>query len=140
MFQMQDIDDRLRFGPFELNLVTLELRREGTYVHLAPQPAKLLALLATRRGEMVSHEEIREHVWGKLSVEADAGLHTCIRQIRHALKDEAGSPKYVETISRRGYRFIGVQVPEERERVVFARHRDLLRKQAEALVAEQAAS
>src|SRR5262245_33543891 len=97
----------LRFGPFELDIATSELRQRGVPVHLQQQPAKVLGLLLLRAGELVSLEEIRGHVWGHDTfVNFDQGLNFCIKEIRAALGDSADEPRYVETLPRRGYRFI----------------------------------
>jgi DNA-binding winged helix-turn-helix (wHTH) protein len=97
----------LRFGPFELDLETVELRRAGRRVRLPLQPARVLCLLATRHGHLVTREEIRAHLWGaETFVDADLGLNYCVNAIRSALRDSARAPRYVETLPRRGYRFI----------------------------------
>lgn len=97
----------LRFGPFELDLETVELRRVGRKVRLPLQPARVLCLLAARRGHLVTREEIRAHLWGSdTSVDTDLGLNYCVSAIRSALRDSARAPRYVETLPRRGYRFI----------------------------------
>jgi DNA-binding winged helix-turn-helix (wHTH) protein/Tfp pilus assembly protein PilF len=97
----------LRFDPFELDLSTLELRRSGRLVRLQHQPARVLALLARRAGEAVAREEIRREVWGTDTfVDFEHGLNFCIRQVRAALEDDAAAPRFVETLPRRGYRFI----------------------------------
>src|SRR4051794_13694934 len=76
-------------------------------VRVAPQPFKLLLLLTSRPGELVTREEIREAIWGKEThVDFDQGLNVCVRQIRAAISDDAATPRYVETLPRRGYRFI----------------------------------
>ena len=73
---------------------------------LEPQPAALLVLLATRAGELVTHAEIRQHLWGAdTHVNYREGVHYCARQIRLALGDAARAPRYIETVPRRGYRF-----------------------------------
>lgn len=96
-----------RFGAFELDLRVGELARDGRRVRLSPQPFKLLALLVERAGELVTREEIRLHLWGEDTfVEFDRALAFSIGQIRSALGDAAGSPRYVLTVPRRGYRFI----------------------------------
>jgi len=96
-----------RFGLFEFDLVALELRRSGRSMRLAPQPARALAALLRRHGEIVTREELAEGVWGtETFVDFDQGLNFCIRQIRGALGDSAESPRYVETLPRRGYRFV----------------------------------
>jgi eukaryotic-like serine/threonine-protein kinase len=97
----------LRFGQFELDLHTRELRRAGMLVKIQHQPLKVLALLAAHAGELVTREELREQIWGgDTYVDFDQGLNFCIKQIRAALGDQADTPRYVETLPRRGYRFI----------------------------------
>jgi DNA-binding winged helix-turn-helix (wHTH) protein/TolB-like protein len=96
-----------RFGQFEFDAATGELTRGGTPVRLQPQPARVLALLVERAGAIVTRDEIRRHVWGQETfVDFERGLNFCIAQIRSALGDTADSPRYVETIPKRGYRFI----------------------------------
>jgi len=98
---------RVRFGLFHFDPATGELSREGTPIRLQPQPARVLALLLERPGEIVSREELRRHVWGNETfVDFERGLNFCIAQIRSALGDSADSPRYVETVPKRGYRFI----------------------------------
>lgn len=98
---------RLVFGDCELHTDSGELFRSGERVALQYQPAELLELLARRAGEVVSREEIRERIWGtETYVDAEQGINYCIRQIRQALDDEATDPRYVETVPRRGYRFV----------------------------------
>jgi eukaryotic-like serine/threonine-protein kinase len=97
----------LRFAAFELHPATGELRHAGDVVKLAPQPFKVLELLARRRGEVVTRVEIRDHVWtGDTFVDFDQGLNFCIRQIREVLGDTADAPQFIETLPRRGYRFL----------------------------------
>ncbi len=97
----------LRFGVFELDLDAQELRRAGILIRLQPQPFRALALLVSRAGQIVTRDELRHLLWGdKTFVDFDLGLNYCIRQIRAALGDVAQSPRYVETVTRRGYRFI----------------------------------
>lgn len=97
----------LRFGPFELDAESLELRRSGRKIRLPLQPTRVLCLLAARPGHLVTREEIRAHLWGRDTfVDADLGLNTCVKAIRAALRDSARAPRYVETLPRRGYRFI----------------------------------
>jgi DNA-binding winged helix-turn-helix (wHTH) protein len=97
----------LRFGVFELNLDTEELRRSETSIKLAPQPFRLLAILASHAGQIVTREEIKEHLWGEETyVDFEQGMNQCIRQIRTVLGDNADNPLYVETLPRRGYRFL----------------------------------
>jgi len=97
----------LRFGPFELDERTSELRKDGAIVRLPPQPARVLALLARQSGHVVTREEIRQRIWyGDTFVDFDQGLNFCIRQIREALGDGAERPTFIETLPRRGYRFL----------------------------------
>jgi len=98
---------RLVFDGFELRLDSGELLRDGSPVAtLQPQPARVLELLAGRSGEVVGREEIRQLVWGESFVDFDASLNFCVKQIRRALGDSATSPRYLETLPRRGYRFL----------------------------------
>jgi len=98
----------LRFGVFEMDIRSGELRRNGAIVRLQPQPFKVLALLAGRPGEVVTREEIQAEVWpAGTFVDFEQSLNFCIRQIRAALGDSAVSPRYVETLPRRGYRWVG---------------------------------
>ncbi len=95
------------FGPYRLDLGTGELCRSDVPVKLQPQPAKLLVLLVERAGELVTRDEIRRSVWGtETFVDFDQSVNFCVRQIRTALHDNADAPCYVETLPRRGYRFI----------------------------------
>jgi DNA-binding winged helix-turn-helix (wHTH) protein len=97
----------LRFGPFELDTRSGELRRGGARVRIRPQPAAVLACLAERSGAFVSREELRRQIWGdRTFVHFDQGLNSCIKQVRHALGDHRGAPIYLETLPRRGYRFL----------------------------------
>jgi TolB-like protein/DNA-binding winged helix-turn-helix (wHTH) protein/Tfp pilus assembly protein PilF len=96
-----------RFDAFEFELTTLELRRQGRRVRLAPQPARVLTALVTRPGELVTREELKPAVWTEGTfVEFDQGLTFCIKRLRAALMDDARDPRFIETIPKRGYRFI----------------------------------
>ena len=102
-----DGGEPLRFGVFELDLRAGELRRAGVLVRLSDQPFRLLSLLATRTGELVGRDEIRERLWGPdVHVEFDQGINTVVREVRRALRDDASSPRFVATVPRRGYRFV----------------------------------
>jgi len=97
----------VRFAEFELDLRGGELRTNGIPVRLQPQPAKILALLVRRRGETVTRNEIVQEVWGSDTfVDYEQGLNFAIRQIRSALGDDAERPLYIETVPKRGYRFV----------------------------------
>ena len=97
-----------RFGVFEMDLGSGELRKSGVVVHLQPQPFSLLAMLTARPGEVVTRQEMREDLWpdGTL-VDFEQSLNFCVRQIRLALADSAQTPHFVETLPRRGYRWVG---------------------------------
>lgn len=97
---------RLFFEDFELRLDSGELLQRGAPVKLQPQPAKVLEVLAGRSGEVVGREEIRQLVWGDSFVDFDASLNFCVKEIRRALGDSATSPRFIETVPRRGYRFL----------------------------------
>jgi TolB-like protein/DNA-binding winged helix-turn-helix (wHTH) protein len=105
----------LRFGVFELDLDAVELRKAGVLIRLQPQPCKVLALLVSQPGRLVTREELRRELWGNETfVDFEQGLNYCIRQIRAVLGDDAQTPRYVETLRRRGYRFIApLEAPPE---------------------------
>lgn len=95
------------FGGFEFDPASGELSREGRRVRLEPQPAKVLALLVERAGELVSRDELRVHLWGEETyVDFERGLRYCIAHVRGALGDSADSPRFIETLPRRGYRLL----------------------------------
>jgi DNA-binding winged helix-turn-helix (wHTH) protein len=97
----------LRFGVFELDPKSGELRKNGALVKLQPQPFKVLALLASRPRQVITREEIREQIWGsERFVDFERGLNFCVKQIRAALGDDAERPRYIETLPKRGYRFL----------------------------------
>ena len=100
-------ESRLRFETFELNLHTRELHNNGSLVHLQSQPMRLLALLASHPGELVTRETIQEELWrdGEF-VEFEHSINTAIMRIRKALNDTADPPRIVQTLPRRVYRFI----------------------------------
>ncbi|MGE0133402.1 MAG: winged helix-turn-helix domain-containing protein [Blastocatellales bacterium] len=105
----------VKFGLFDFDPVTGELKKGEIPINLQAQPAKVLGLLIHRAGELVKRQEIQQHVWGDNFVEFDQGLNFCIRQIRMALGDQADAPVYIETVPRQGYRFIApVSLPETR--------------------------
>jgi DNA-binding winged helix-turn-helix (wHTH) protein len=98
----------LTFGPYRLDTRSLELRRDGRRIRLRPQPCRVLALLAARAGELVTREELKAALWPEgVHVRFDVGLNSCLKQIRSALGESVGSPQMIETLTRRGYRFIG---------------------------------
>jgi len=104
----------LRFGVFELDRRSGELRREGLRVRLQEQPLRILEALLDARGEPVTREALRQRLWpDETFVDFDSGLNRAINRLRAALGDEADNPRFVETLERRGYRFIApVGAPE----------------------------
>lgn len=96
----------LRFDVFELDTAAGELRRQGDRVKLPPQPLRVLELLVRRGGEVLTRNDIRERIWSDSFVDFEQGLNFCIRQIREALGDTADAPRFIETLPRRGYRFL----------------------------------
>ena len=97
----------LGFGSFEVDLAAGELRREGRKVRLQDQPLRLLVLLLERAGEVVTREELRNALWpADTFVDFDHSLNTAVKKLREALGDAAEAPRYVETVARRGYRFL----------------------------------
>jgi len=96
------------FGPYEVDLRTQEIRREGTLVRLSGQPFQILEVLLSRPGELISRDELQQRLWpGASVVDCTHGLNAAINKLREALGDSAISPRYVETLPRRGYRFVG---------------------------------
>jgi cholera toxin transcriptional activator len=97
----------VRFGTFELDLAAGELSRNGSRLKLQEQPFQVLAALVARPGEVVTREELRQKLWpSDTFVDFDHSLNTAINKVREALGDSASTPRYVETLARRGYRFI----------------------------------
>lgn len=96
----------LRFGVFEADLSAGELRRNGHRLKLQEKPFQLLALLLERPGEVLTKEELQERLWPDVAVDADAGLGEAVFKLRKALDDSAQTPRYIETLPKRGYRFI----------------------------------
>ncbi len=98
----------LRFDSFELDVRAGELRKAGVRLRLQGQPIQVLATLLNSAGELVTREELQAQVWpAETFVDFDHGLHNSIARIREVLGDSAGTPRYIETLPRRGYRFIG---------------------------------
>jgi len=102
-----DSGERFRFRDFELDVPGYELRRQGRPVRLERQPMDLLLLLLEHRQELVSREDMAKRLWGsEVFTDPDAGIHTAILKIRQVLGDSRESPRFVETVPGRGYRFI----------------------------------
>ena len=106
---------RVRFGLFEANFQTGELRKEGVKIRLGRQPLKLLALLLERPGQLRTRDEIRQQLWGNnVFVNFDQSLNKAVHQLRDALRDNAADPRYIQTIPERGYKFIYLSQPPTR--------------------------
>src|ERR1700723_2377987 len=107
MHEAHQFRGRLRFGVFELDLRSGELRKHGLRVRLQEQPFRLLEMLLEHAGEVVTREELqKKRLPADTFVDFDHGLNKAINKIREALGDSAESPRFVETVSRRGYRFL----------------------------------
>ena len=109
----------IRFGAFELDAAG-ELRKSGIALKLHPQPFRVLLLLAERPGEIVTREEIRRLLWGDNTfVDFERGINFCVNQIRSVIGDDAERPRYIETLPRRGYRFIAsITIAESTKQVL----------------------
>src|SRR5579862_6985760 len=116
MDQMNGAPRRVRFGVFEADLPGGQITKQGKRISLQEQPFRLLAMLLERPGELVTREEVRQRLWPNTIVDFDHGLNKAINKIRDALGDSADKPRFVETVARRGYRFLAdVQVVDRLE-------------------------
>src|SRR3954462_10091278 len=111
---------KIRFGVFEADLRAGELRKFGIRIKLQSQPFKLLTILISRAGEIVTREELQRELWGSETVvNFDHSLGTAVNKVREALGDSAENPRYIETLAKRGYRFVApVQVLDAPESAV----------------------
>ncbi|SEB84044.1 TolB amino-terminal domain-containing protein [Rhizobiales bacterium GAS188] len=107
-FAMQAIDPsrRFRFGVFEVDLRSGGLTKNGLRRNLQEQPFQVLSMLLEKPGELVTREELRGRLWARTVVDFDHGINKAISKIRHALGDSAANPRFIETVARRGYRFL----------------------------------
>ena len=97
----------IRFGPFEVDLEAGDLRKKGVRLKLQEQPLQILQLLLERPGDVITREELRQHLWpADTFVDFDHGLYNAIKRLREALGDTADTPRFIETLPKRGYRFI----------------------------------
>lgn len=99
-------DPAINFGPYRLDLGNGQLWRDAELVRLTPKTFQVLRVLVDTPGQLVTKEELFQVVWSE-TVVSDAALTSCIQELRHALGDNARSPQYIETVHRRGFRFIG---------------------------------
>ncbi|MGA2344673.1 MAG: winged helix-turn-helix domain-containing protein [Candidatus Sulfotelmatobacter sp.] len=98
----------VRFGPYQADFHTQELRKHGMKLKLSGQPLQILEMLLARPGQLVTREELQKQLWtGDVFVDSNHGLNAAVNKLRDALGDSAEEPKYIETLPRRGYRFIG---------------------------------
>src|SRR5271156_4637650 len=98
----------VRFGPYEADFHTQELRKHGMRLKLSGQPLQILLMLVTRPGELGTREELQKQLWtDDVNVDSNNGLNAAVNKLRDALNDSAEEPTYIETLPRRGYRFIG---------------------------------
>src|SRR5439155_3429697 len=104
----------IRFDVFEVDLRAGELRKGGTKIRLQEQPFLILQMLLENPGQVVTREELTKKIWpGDTFVDFDHGLHAAVNRLRQALNDSADNPRFVETVARRGYRFIGQLQPTQ---------------------------
>jgi Tol biopolymer transport system component/DNA-binding winged helix-turn-helix (wHTH) protein len=97
----------LKFGPYLVDLSAGEVRKNGSRIRLQEKPLRVLGLLAERQGQLVTREELKRHLWPEDTfVDFETGLNTAVSKLRDALSDSAETPRYIETIPRRGYRFL----------------------------------
>src|ERR671911_1132706 len=105
---------RLRFGAFELDVRSRELRKDGVCIRLQEQPFEILRLMLERPGDVVTRDELRQRLWPDGTfVDFEHSLNAAVKRLRSALGDDADNPRYVETIPRRGYRFVAGQDESE---------------------------
>lgn len=105
--KVSDVRRRVRFGPYEADFHTQELRKHGVRLKLSGQPFQVLEMLVGRPGELFSREELQKRLWpGDTFADFNHGLNAAVNKLRETLSDSAGDPKYIETLPRRGYRFI----------------------------------
>jgi DNA-binding winged helix-turn-helix (wHTH) protein len=104
----------LQFGPFEAEVQAGELRKQGLKVRLQDQPFQILVMLLDRHGELVTRQEIHQKLWpADTFVDFDHGLNNAVNRLREALGDSAEFPRFIETLPKKGYRFIGKVTGDE---------------------------
>ena len=137
--------DLVRFEDFELDLRSYQVRRSGRMLRLERIPMEVLFLLVERRGQLVTREEIIEKLWGKdVFLDTDNAINTAIRKIRQVLKDDPEQPRFVQTVTGRGYRFIGqvaeVGAPKDREAMAVSAETGVRVRESPGRVLESAGS
>src|SRR5437764_14698717 len=107
MASVSEMRPAIQFGPFELNPNTGELRKQGIRLRLQPKPLQILYTLLEKPGMVVTREELKARLWPEDTfVDFESGVNTAVNRLRIAVGDSAEHPRYVETVSRLGYRFI----------------------------------
>ncbi|MGA3088014.1 MAG: winged helix-turn-helix domain-containing protein [Terriglobales bacterium] len=107
-------DKRVRFDDFELDYARFQLSRAGRPIRLEGLPLQLLMFMVDNRGQLVTREQIAAALWSKdVFVDVEQGINTAIRKIRRALHDDAGEPRYLQTVVGRGYRFVAPNAEED---------------------------
>ena len=102
------VKQKIRFGPFELDVHSAELYKNDFKLKVQPQPIQVLSILLEHPGELVTRDELQRRIWpSDTFVDFEHGLNTAVKKLRQALGDESDTPKYIETLPRRGYRFVG---------------------------------
>lgn len=108
---------RLRVGPFELDVRSRELRKDGSSVRLQDQPFEILRMMLEHPGDVVTRDELRQRLWPEGTfVDFEHSLNAAVKRLRAALGDDAENPRFVQTLPRRGYRFIRMAAVDEEER------------------------
>jgi len=118
MAETQSSPRLVRFGTFEADLQTGELRKDGVKLKFSGQPFQVLAILLERAGDVVTREELQKRLWPDTFVDVERNLNTAVNKIREVLGDSAESPRFIETLPRRGYRFIGTLEPPEQSQAL----------------------
>ena len=113
MKHVQGVATIVRFGAFEVNLISRELRKHGMRIRLEEKPFQILEMLLVDAGQVVTRKALQERLWPNTVVGYEHGLNTAVNKLRDLLGDSARSPRYVETLPRLGYRFIAPVVPPE---------------------------
>src|ERR671913_215295 len=117
MSAASETGQRLRFGAFELDVRSRELRKDGVCIRLQEQPFEILRLMLERPGDVVTREELRQRLWpAGTYVDFKHSLNAAVKRLRAALGDDADNPRFVETLPRRGYRFIAALEDSDTDR------------------------
>src|SRR5260221_6914560 len=107
MEKLTTVNRAVRFGIYEVDYASQELRKSGIKIKIQDQPFQILALLLERPGRIITREEIQKRLWaGDTFVDFDLGLNSAVKKLRQALGDESDNPRFIETLYRRGYRFL----------------------------------